>query len=173
MNALPETLEQFYDAVDARADRLSEVHSGRLNCKKGCSSCCVDEITVFRVEADRILERHRDLLETGVQHPPGACAFLDGEGACRIYEDRPYVCRTQGLPLRWFDEYEGQTVEFRDICPLNEEGPLPVEELPAEDCWTIGEFESRLAKIEASAHRGAGRRVPLRSLFRIPSDRSR
>lgn len=170
MDAFSEKLEEFYEEVDTRAESLSELHSARLNCRKGCSSCCVDEITVFRVEADHIRERHAHLLESGVPHPPGACAFLDDEGACRIYEDRPYVCRTQGLPLRWFDELEGQTVEFRDICPLNEEGPQPVEELEPDDCWTIGEFESRLAAIEVSAHGGTSGRIPLRSLFRSPSD---
>ena len=41
------------------------------------------------------------------------CPALDGDGACRIYEHRPLVCRTFGLPLRNADEYIG------DICDLN------------------------------------------------------
>ncbi|MFH1568638.1 MAG: YkgJ family cysteine cluster protein, partial [Gemmatimonadota bacterium] len=94
----------------------------------------------------------------------GACAFLDAEGACRIYPQRPYVCRTQGLPLRWLDEVDGATVELRDICPLNEEG-VPIEELDAAACWTIGPAEGALAEFQARADGGQGRRVALRGLF--------
>ena len=99
-------------------------------------------------------------------HPPGACAFLDAAGGCRIYADRPYVCRTQGLPLRWLEEREdGEWVEYRDICPLNEQGP-PVEELELEDCWSIGIYEPRLLDLqEALQGPGPPRRVALRDLF--------
>jgi len=125
----------------------------------------VDELTVFTVEADRIRARHGDLLTRDEPHPVGGCAFLDEQGACRIYDVRPYVCRTQGLPLRWLDEHEGQTVEFRDICHLNEVADEPVESLPIEDCWTIGPFESRLATLQATQSDQPAGRVALRSLF--------
>ena len=127
--------------VDGRVAELEERYGGRLQCGRGCSGCCVDGITVFAVEAERIRRRHGDLLAKGEPHPPGACAFLDGEGSCRVYADRPYVCRTQGLPLRWFEEIgeeEGaEIVERRDICPLNLES-LPPNALAEEDCWLIG-----------------------------------
>ena len=90
------------------------------------------------------------------------CAFLDAEGACRIYADRPYVCRTQGLPLRWIEEDFDETIEYRDICPLNAAGE-PVEDLEAADCWTIGPFEEELSMIQAGT--GDSARVPLRDLF--------
>ena len=41
------------------------------------------------------------------------CPNLDDQGACMIYEDRPLVCRTFGLPLREGRRYIG------DICDLN------------------------------------------------------
>lgn len=93
------------------------------------------------------------------------CAFLDKNDACRIYENRPYVCRTQGLPLRWFDEIEDELVELRDICPLNEEG-VPVENLEEEKCWTIGEFESKLAELQKEFGQGKNKRIKLRKLFK-------
>lgn len=120
---------------------------------------------MFEIEADRIVARHQDLLEHGQPHAEGACAFLDGEGRCRIYEERPYVCRTQGLPLRWIEEDdEGSAYEARDICPLNDEGAPPLEELEADALWTIGPFEARLAE-QQRAVSGDGRRVALRELF--------
>src|SRR5262245_46152814 len=94
-------LRALHDEVDARAAALAQRHAGRLRCGRGCSACCVDELTVFEVEAERIRRAHTDLLVSGEPHAAGACAFLDAHGACRIYADRPYVCRTQGLPLRW------------------------------------------------------------------------
>ena len=121
---------------------------------------------MFQVEAERIRRHHADLLDQGRPHPAGACAFLDDEGACRIYEDRPYVCRTQGLPLRWIQEDEqGLVVEYRDICPLNEEGPA-LEELPEEDCWTIGPTEGHLAQLQKRVEDDAPERIALRDLFR-------
>jgi len=41
------------------------------------------------------------------------CPNLDENGACMVYEARPLVCRTFGLPLRNADEYLG------DVCELN------------------------------------------------------
>ena len=147
----------LHDEVDRRAAALAERHRKRMVCARGCSGCCVDGLTVFEVEADRIRAGAADLLATGTAHPPGACAFLGSEGECRVYAVRPYVCRTQGLPLRWIDE-EAEA-EYRDICPLNDKG-APIEELDAADCWTVGEFEERLAQMQ-----GDGRRVALRDLF--------
>jgi Fe-S-cluster containining protein len=158
-------LEALYHEVDDRSARLSELHAERLQCRLGCTACCVDEITVFDLEAANIRRHHGSLLAAESPHPPGACAFLDEAGACRIYAQRPYVCRTQGLPLRWMDEgSDGEPIELRDICPLNESGP-PLEQLPPERCWTIGEFEGRLAGLQHSASGGTLRRVALRALF--------
>lgn len=115
---------------------------------------------MFAIEAEEIALHHADVLaeEPG---PPGGCAFLDAEKRCRVYEHRPYVCRTQGLPLRWLEEDEAtdEVFEARDICPLNAEG-TPLEELPPEACWSIGPFEEKLA-----AAQNDGERVALRSLF--------
>jgi len=153
---------------------LTVLHAERLRCARGCHGCCVDDLTVFQIEADRIRAHHAELLATGAPHPEGACAFLDAEGACRIYAHRPYVCRTQGLPLRWIDEVEGELAELRDICPLNEPGE-PIEELPEDACWELGPIEERLAATELEEGRAAGDsgapeatrpRVRLRDLFR-------
>ena len=160
----PKKLKEFYDKVDSLTAKLEKLHAERLNCQKGCSACCVDGITVFEIEAENIRLNHPELIKKETSHAKGMCAFLDENGACRIYQNRPYVCRTQGLPLRWFEEIEDQLVELRDICPLNEEG-VPVEKLPEKECWTIGEFEARLAELEKEFSAGEMRRIPLRGLF--------
>jgi hypothetical protein len=158
-------LRGLHEEVDRQAADLAGRHEARLNCRRGCHDCCVDEITVFEVEAERIRRRHARLLSEGKPSPVGACAFLDGEGACRTYEDRPYVCRTQGLPLRWTDERDGFPIELRDICPLNDLPAEPLEELPEDDCWTLGPYEGRLAQLQVGRSGAPPRRVRLRDLW--------
>ena len=159
MNAerLASELNRLYREVDQRVRPLLAIHSELLQCRRGCCQCCIDDLTVFEVEAENVRRHYADLLLKAAPHPEGACAFLDQAGACRIYEHRPYVCRTQGLPVRWAEERDGQPVEVRDICPVN--AHIAVTPLPPEACWTIGPIEQRIAALEGGA------RVPLRSLF--------
>ena len=152
------TIERLHDDVDRAAAPVAEANAARMQCRRGCFDCCVDGITVFEVEAERIRREAASLLATAQPHPPGRCAFLGSEGECRIYAARPYVCRTQGLPLRWIDD----EAEYRDICTLNDEG-APIETLPEEQCWTIGPVEERLARMQRD-----GRRVGLRELWSLP-----
>ena len=163
-----DAVTRLHAEVDRETDRLRVIHAARLQCRKGCSGCCMDSLTVFEIEAERIRRHHAELLSRGNPHPPGGCAFLDEAGGCRIYADRPYVCRTQGLPLRWIASGpDAEAAELRDICPLNEAGP-PLETLPQDACWEIGPVEARLAGLQAGIDGGTLRRVPLRSLFRRP-----
>ena len=160
-----ETLGKLYDLIDRQVKALTTLHGDRLQCRKGCSACCQDDLTIFEVEAANIRERHADLLSQGQPRTSGACAFLDDQGDCRIYASRPYVCRTQGLPLRWVDEKpDGTPVEMRDICPLNEVGP-PIEIIETEHCWTIGPFEEALAELQSQVDGGELRRVAMREMF--------
>ncbi|MEE9382987.1 MAG: YkgJ family cysteine cluster protein [Nannocystaceae bacterium] len=121
-----------YDAlvrkVEAHAARTTAEHADQMFCKRGCTACCRQDLNVSRVEADHIskwLETRgsplpaADDARTRVDAHPlferlagdRGCAFLS-EGACSIYEVRPVICRTHGLPIRT------DRVEV-DVCPLN------------------------------------------------------
>jgi Fe-S-cluster containining protein len=166
-----ERVRSLHRAVDEAVAPLERIHADRLRCRRGCSDCCVDGLTVFEVEAELIRASHSRMLEDDPPHPAGACAMLDADGSCRIYEHRPYVCRTQGLPLRWVGERDGESVEWRDVCPLNEVPGEPVESLDAGHCWTLGPFEGRLAALQAGASPTGEpdeTRVALRDLFTRP-----
>jgi hypothetical protein len=163
-------LEAIHRQVDGLAASLAAECGEGLVCRRGCCDCCSDDLTVLEIEARLIEARFAGLLREGKPAPRGRCAFLDDQGACRIYAARPYVCRTQGLPLRWLEDGPPPT-EHRAICPLNrtamvELGETP-EILPADRCWTLGPFEGRLASLQAEA---SGRfepvRLALRSLFK-------
>jgi Fe-S-cluster containining protein len=158
-------LASLHRSIDERVAELASLHGDRLHCGLGCASCCIDDLTVYGIEAERISRAHPTLLREGTPHAKGACALLDVDGSCRVYGERPYVCRTQGLPLRWQAERApGEVVEYRDICRLNDEGP-PLEELPQEACWLIGPDEQALSMLAKRFSRTTPQRLPLRSLF--------
>jgi hypothetical protein len=158
-------VERLHAVVDQLVAPIVAAHGTRLKCRSGCNACCSDGLSVFAIEAAVIARHHGDLLAEGAPGGETACAFLDDAGACRIYAHRPYVCRTQGLPLRWLEHDDDGPAEVRDVCPLNAEGGPALEELAAEECWTLGPFEERLGARQASVDGGEGLRVPLRSLF--------
>ncbi len=167
MNAALAALIDLHREVDRVAAPIAARLGRRLRCGPGCTDCCVDDLTVFEVEAERIRWGGGQVLRKGSPGPEGACAMLDGDGNCRVYDHRPYVCRTQGLPLRWFEELEpGDWAEYRDICQLNVPGEPAVEALDPKDCWEIGPFEGPLAQLQANLDGGELRRVALRELFR-------
>ena len=163
--AVLDWVERLHGVVEELVAPIARANGPRLTCRAGCRDCCTDGLSVFAIEAAVIARHHASLLAEGVPNEDGGCAFLDAHGECRIYAHRPYVCRTQGLPLRWLErEEDGELAEVRDVCPLNAEGP-PLEELEADHCWTVGPFEERLAQRQASVDGGEGERVALRSLF--------
>ena len=159
-------IEDRRKRLDPLLQKLHLRFENQLKCGKGCHECCVDELTVFEVEAQSIQARYPHVLKEK-PHPPGKCAFLNIDGECRVYEARPYVCRSQGLPLRWLDEHQGEWVEFRDICPLNDEN-IALEKLDENDCWTVGPEEEFLATTQSREGAQPGKRVELRALFTIP-----
>ncbi len=159
-----DAIRQLHREVDRELQPLVQRHRERLQCKRGCFECCTDDLSVFEVEAEVIRDRHAELLASSQPAPSGGCAFLDANGGCRIYESRPYVCRTQGLPLRWLEEdEEGTIVEQRDICPLNLEGP-GLASLSDADCFQLGIYEQRLVSLQMQRF-SCLNRVHLRSLF--------
>jgi Fe-S-cluster containining protein len=73
------------------------------------------------------------------------CPALADDGACRIYEHRPLVCRTFGLPIREGPDYLGQECELNFIEALRGEKESAAWDLEwedasaAEDQFTIPE----------------------------------
>jgi Fe-S-cluster containining protein len=97
--------------VDAFFARVEERHADDMQCRSGCADCCHVRLSITGVEAAAIrahvaawpLARRRALGDypAGVRADPSdACAALDGDGRCAIYEVRPIVCRSHGAPIR-------------------------------------------------------------------------
>ena len=90
--------------VDGFFARVIARHGDDMQCGSGCSDCCHVRLTVTLAEARAIRAYVATLTpdqRSGlVGGPVDRCAALDQDGRCRIYEARPFVCRTHGAPIR-------------------------------------------------------------------------
>lgn len=131
---LQENVSRFFDAFHER-------HGSHMQCSLGCSKCCSEGLTVFSVEAQRIFRWFEGLEPSERQQlglnlsasmrsnsKPRKCVFLHNN-ACSIYEARPVVCRTQGLPLQLKRADEGGEEVELSLCDLNfsDESHLPLQ----------------------------------------------
>ena len=46
------SLRDLHDEIDAAAKALAKTHARRMQCRRGCSACCLDDLTVTQVEAE-------------------------------------------------------------------------------------------------------------------------
>lgn len=177
---IADTMMAFYEKIDALSTRIESQlaeHGMKLTCHAGCCACCRDELTVTRAEA-AVIRKLFPTIGKEKPHAPGACAFLDDRGLCRIYAARPYVCRTHGLPLHLSiprdeaielgminpeDVPEDAEIEFRSICELNHEH-IDVEALPNGMVLSSEIAETQLGLMELCTF-GEEKRIPMRSFF--------
>ncbi|CAM3344103.1 Zinc-or iron-chelating protein [Paracidovorax anthurii] len=98
MNAAARSkLQRIYQVADA----LSEHREPFVACHKGCAACCHMNVSITAVEAERLARasgRRKTPLVSTVDHALDEfsgrpCPFLDGQGDCSVYEDRPLSCR--------------------------------------------------------------------------------
>ena len=105
--------------VDATCARIQSKYAAHIACRKGCGDCCRN-ISVFPVEAAVLSEAVRRLspevllaARQRAREQTDACPLLH-EGACLVYDARPIICRTHGVPILVPDE-DGSI----DACPKN------------------------------------------------------
>jgi len=91
---------ELRNKVDTLVARLSKQHHQHMACKKGCDLCCMD-FSIFPIEFYSIREAlaTKNLSQTSPgTNTDSSCIFLK-DHACTIYNERPIICRTHGLPL--------------------------------------------------------------------------
>jgi Fe-S-cluster containining protein len=138
---MKENYRAILERADQHFDSVMRSQPQNLQCGRGCSLCCYGLFEIgsgdVPVIAEGLEQMHpmrrkkiiRRALELSApnlrelaaeekeaffertQSTP--CPLLDESGACTMYEHRPLVCRTFGLPLREGRKYIG------DICELN------------------------------------------------------
>jgi uncharacterized protein len=150
--------EQFILQIDALTKARAARYAKHLVCHAGCSGCCQHHLSVFPVEAARVKaalaalpdelrarieQQARTVNEREAQGQPVACPLLVDE-RCAIYESRPLICRTQGLPLLLEAEDGGHEVDF---CPLNFTAPDAVDDLDEQSLVPLDELNFKLALV--------------------------
>ncbi len=143
---------QLLAKADAHWERVEGRHAAALSCRLGCTACCQQDLSVSPIEAAHIrahlaehgvpphdgsrtdIDQHA-LFETLAHGKP--CSFLSTGGGCGIYEARPLICRTHGLPVLVEDEVEA--------CPLNFQGEHV--ELRQDDVLNLNTLNTMLAMI--------------------------
>ncbi len=117
-------LQNYYtlrQRVDELCRGIEEACRDDLVCAAGCDGCC-RHLSLFQVEGyalavalARLPEDRREAVRARARAAlaDGPCPLLEG-GLCALYEDRPLICRTHGLPLLVSRE-EGRI----DFCPEN------------------------------------------------------
>jgi Fe-S-cluster containining protein len=115
--ALPVGAERAYKLHQLVEEEIALGANIEVSCFKGCSACCHMEVEITAYEADILKDivegghvidsaRLRKQSEREVQDPlwrqgrrgeNNRCVFLNGEGACSIYEKRPVMCRRHSV----------------------------------------------------------------------------
>lgn len=174
---------EHFDAALARSP-------AQMQCRVGCSRCCHQRFGVFEVEAHRLrtalarLSRSDPALRERVRRQaddPAAmdrCALLVDD-RCAVYDERPLICRTHGLPTRVRDrvrDHEGPATaeggrapwaamgsESLQGCPLN----FTSEDPPAASVLELQAVNAPLS-VMARMWDGHGSRVAIDVLARSP-----
>jgi Fe-S-cluster containining protein len=115
-----EHLVQLRLRVDRHFDEAVARSPASFACGPGCDRCCHQRFSVFEVEAAPIREALADL---GRRDPELRRRIREqGRDATRdaIYEQRPLICRSHGLPIALRDLEAPEDAPLRlDHCPLN------------------------------------------------------
>jgi len=102
--------------VDKICNKLHLIHHEYTSCKKGCDECCMN-FNLLPVEFHSIMESLKGKeITIQLSDDHDSCPFLI-DHSCQIYEYRPLICRSHGLPILTMDE-EGENWEL-SFCPLN------------------------------------------------------
>jgi Fe-S-cluster containining protein len=170
LEATTESLRQYLELrsrVDEKFTEIQTAYSSEMVCRAGCHSCCKPGLTVSELEAAAItdfLNRSPESLarakaaDSENPHKGKRCSFLDGSGSCTIYEARPVVCRSHGVPLQ-VSVKEDQKV--RDVCPLNFKTSA-LSELPTNFVMNLDTVNVLLSLLNRRAFGKSMKRIPLR-----------
>ena len=105
------------DEIDNKSLEIETEHTKHIECKKGCDMCCMD-YKIFPIEFHYIindLNTKKIVPEISTVIKEGGCIFLKNH-ACTIYNQRPVICRTHGLPLLFMNDNNDWELS---VCDLN------------------------------------------------------
>lgn len=140
---------QLVAKVDELCSHVTEAFRQNIVCQPGCTSCC-RHLSLFPVEGVAVAHALGQLppaeaagIRERAAHtlPDGPCPLLQND-LCLLYEARPLICRTHGLPIM---TSEGGR-QLVDYCPLNFRG---IDSLPGSAVVNIDLLNASLTAINA------------------------
>lgn len=165
-----ECYRQFVLRVDAAAAGIASRWRGEIQCRPGCDGCCTP-LSILPIEAAAMREGITAL--EALPDAAGRCLMLTAEGLCAVYEYRPLICRTHGLPIAGVEIAGGV-----DCCPLNFRNHA-LNRLPRQELIDVDALNRALIAFNALYLRASGldprstERIDLASLrSRAWSDRT-
>ncbi|NTW99744.1 MAG: YkgJ family cysteine cluster protein [Geobacteraceae bacterium] len=122
MSHFLDNYRQLTARVDALCNAIAAALGKQITCSAGCSSCCTS-ITVFPVEASAMRvalkslpdREAEEIIRHVSEHAAGERCPLLHHHRCLLYEARPIICRTHGLPIIYTTDGQHSS----DCCPHN------------------------------------------------------
>jgi uncharacterized protein len=122
MSHFLDNYRQLTARVDALCKAIKAALGEQITCSEGCSSCCTS-ITVFPVEASALRvalkslpdRQAEEIIRHVSEHADGERCPLLLHHRCLLYDARPIICRTHGLPIIYTTDGQHNS----DCCPLN------------------------------------------------------
>lgn len=153
--------------VDDFSSRFIRMYKEQIVCRHGCTDCCRHNLHLLPVEFHylkqgftRLPEAEKNITESSSHDT--YCTLLH-EGSCLLYDLRPIICRTHGLPLLITKD----DTQWRDCCPKNFKGQS-LEHLPEKDFLDLEKLNTMLVTVNMvfSSRIGvdAGKRIPISGL---------
>lgn len=150
MPRILDNYSQLTARVDALCNSIASALGDQITCSPGCSSCCTS-ITVFPVEAAAMREALDNLPQEKVTEILRHISGHDDEGRCPLllhhrcllYEARPIICRTHGLPIVYTSDGQRNS----DCCPRN---VTDTASLPGSNVINLDTLNTLLVAINAA-----------------------
>ena len=146
-------LSELNAKIDAFFGRVEARHGDDMQCRTGCSDCCQPGLSITRAEAVAIAAHVRGKQLVLAAHPD-RCVALDAGGRCSIYEARPVVCRSHGVPIRMREH----SLPVVRSCDRNF-----TQTAPAADCILD---QQTLSALVLAVNGGDAERIDLATLLR-------
>jgi uncharacterized protein len=109
-------VDQFFSKVESQ-------HAEKLACRIACTSCCHPDLTLTFIEAaivgvavDGLPSTDRAAVAKAAEEGSPLCPLLLNS-RCSIYESRPVICRSHGLPIRQDDQVSSCELNFLNGFP--------------------------------------------------------
>ena len=117
-----ENYRELIKSLDSHAAGITDLYGEHMACRKGCDGCC-RHLSLFWVEGYALFDALRkapkaraDFVRHKIGHGTKSleCPLLE-DHVCLLYDVRPVICRTHGLPLM----NECQSGPEIHCCPEN------------------------------------------------------